>query len=48
MLEAEQKKQKEYENSAFGKLNSLGNTLSKLVGGEGSESEPESDVSYRS
>ena len=44
VLRAEQKKQKEYENSTFGKLNNLGNTFSKMVGGEGSESEPESDV----
>jgi hypothetical protein len=43
VLEEKQKKQKAYQNSAIGKLNSLGNTLGKLVGAEGSESEPESD-----
>jgi hypothetical protein len=45
VLEEIQNKRKAYENSTMGKLSNFGNTLSKMVGGEGSESEPESDVS---
>jgi hypothetical protein len=45
VLEEIQNKRKAYENSAMGKLANFGSTLNKMVGGEGSESEPESDVS---
>lgn len=38
------KKQKAYEASAMGKLANFGSQFNKLVGGDGSESEPESDV----
>jgi hypothetical protein len=38
------KQRKAYEASTIGKLANLGTQFNKLVGGEGSESEPESDV----
>ena len=46
MLEDLTNKRKAYEASAMGKLSQFGSTLNKFVGGEGSESEPESDVSF--
>jgi hypothetical protein len=44
VLEEIQNKRKAYESSAMGKLANFGSTLNKMVGGEGSDSEPESDV----
>ena len=45
VLEAEQKKLKDFQASALGKIQAFGHNVGKLVGAAESESEPESDVS---